>query len=281
MEKVAQLKREMSRTPHTKPKDDSYLRLRYTRYADDFLIGIVGPRELAERVKRMVGEYLRIHLKLTMNQSKTEITSAEDKVPFLGYLIRKAPRRVYKKRIKTLGRTIKSMASRAKPILLMDTNKVIKRMERENFCTKEGEPRPNFRLFYHHPQSFSVDRANSILRGISNYYHLANNKKEGVTRIAYIIRYSLAKTLAAKHKLGTMRQVFKLAGRDLSKPIDSKKAHGTTDQKLIADSKGNLKMKPMKMIYTRSEQVTKPDLEPFVDKRRKQAHLEDPLAKLE
>lgn len=277
---VTQLKKEMSRTPHTKPKDDSYLRLRYTRYADDFLIGIVGPRNLAVRVKRIVGEYLRIHLKLTMNESKTQITSAEDRVPFLGYLIRKAPRRVYKKRLKTLGRTIKTMGSRSKPILLMDTNKVIKRMERANFCTKGGEPRPNFRLFYHHPQSFSVDRANSILRGLAKYYHLANNKKEGITRIAYIIRFSLAKTLAAKHKLGTMRQVFKRAGRDLSNPIDSKKVEGTTDQKLIADSKGSLRPKPMKIIYSRSNEITKPDLEPFVDKRRKPMHLENPLAKL-
>lgn len=100
--------------------------------------------------------------------------------------------------------------------------KVINRLAEKGFCDKSGHPKPNF-AYFQYPQSYSVARIASILRGLANYYHLANSKRQCVTRLSYILRTSLAKTYAAKFKLGTAAKVFAKGGRDLSKPIKAKK----------------------------------------------------------
>lgn len=42
------------------PKDSKFLRIAYVRYADDFLVGISGPKILAERIRNL----LRLRLSL-------------------------------------------------------------------------------------------------------------------------------------------------------------------------------------------------------------------------
>ena len=40
------------------PQDPAYRRLKYVRYADDFLIGFIGPRSEAEEIKERIGKFL-------------------------------------------------------------------------------------------------------------------------------------------------------------------------------------------------------------------------------
>jgi hypothetical protein len=66
--------------------DSDYRRLRYLRYADDFLLGFVGPRSEAEEIKRQLGEFLRDELKLELSEAKTLITHGRSQAArFLGY----------------------------------------------------------------------------------------------------------------------------------------------------------------------------------------------------
>jgi hypothetical protein len=58
-----------------------------------------------------------------------------------------------------------------------------------------------------------------ILRGLANYYKLANNSRQMISHLNYIIRVSIAKIFAAKYRLGTIAKVFALAGKDLSRPM--------------------------------------------------------------
>src|SRR5262249_50087990 len=70
------------------PFDPSYKRLRYIRSADDFLLGLIGPREEAEKIKVQLREYLRDHLKLELSPEKTLITPARtEPARFFGYEI--------------------------------------------------------------------------------------------------------------------------------------------------------------------------------------------------
>ena len=56
------------------------------RYADDFLLGFIGPRDEAEAIKRRIGEFLRDQLKLELSEEKTLITHARtEHARFLGY----------------------------------------------------------------------------------------------------------------------------------------------------------------------------------------------------
>ena len=44
--------------PYGDTHDPEYRRLRYIRYADDFLLGFAGPRNEAEDIKTRIGEFL-------------------------------------------------------------------------------------------------------------------------------------------------------------------------------------------------------------------------------
>ena len=48
--------------PSVDPTDENYRRLTYCRYADDFLIGVIGSREDAEKVRANVREFIKGNL---------------------------------------------------------------------------------------------------------------------------------------------------------------------------------------------------------------------------
>ena len=54
--------------------DPGYRRLRYSRYADDHLLGFTGPKAEAEQIKAKLARFLRETLKLELNPAKTLIT---------------------------------------------------------------------------------------------------------------------------------------------------------------------------------------------------------------
>lgn len=69
--------------------DPNFVRVRYVRYADDFLISVIGPRSLALEIKERVSQFLAENLGLQMNEAKTSITNAsQHTASFLGTYIR-------------------------------------------------------------------------------------------------------------------------------------------------------------------------------------------------
>ena len=50
----------------------------YIRYADDFLIGVIGRKADAEQVKQDVGRFIRENLHLEMSEEKSLITHGHD-----------------------------------------------------------------------------------------------------------------------------------------------------------------------------------------------------------
>jgi len=85
-EEARVLRRAMRQMPSGDPTDPTYRRLRYIRYADDFLLGLAGPRAEAEEIQRQLDEFLRDTLKLELSETKTRITHARTEAArFLGY----------------------------------------------------------------------------------------------------------------------------------------------------------------------------------------------------
>jgi group II intron reverse transcriptase/maturase len=83
-----ELARQMRTIPYGDPTDPGYRRLRYTRYADDHILGFIGPKAEAEQIKTRLATFLRETLALELNQSKTLITHARTGAArFLGYEI--------------------------------------------------------------------------------------------------------------------------------------------------------------------------------------------------
>ena len=82
---IRELRRSLKSIPYSDQMDDSYKRLCYIRYADDFLIGVIGSKEDAEQIKQDVGYFIRDKLHLEMSEEKTLITHGHDAAKFLGY----------------------------------------------------------------------------------------------------------------------------------------------------------------------------------------------------
>ncbi len=83
------LKQQMLQTEAKDPIDPDYRRMYYVRYADDFLVGINGSKTEAEALKIWLGDYLSSELQLELSQEKTLVTSAKERVRFLGYDIKR------------------------------------------------------------------------------------------------------------------------------------------------------------------------------------------------
>ena len=65
--------------------NEEYKSLVYCRYADDFLIGVIGSFEDASEIKEKFRVFLKNTLHLEMSEEKTKITHSQDKARFLGY----------------------------------------------------------------------------------------------------------------------------------------------------------------------------------------------------
>jgi group II intron reverse transcriptase/maturase len=86
--KAREYQRQMRAIPSGDPSDPGYRRLRYTRYADDILLGFTGPKAEAEAIKDQLARFLRGELALELNAGKTLITHARTRAArYLGYEI--------------------------------------------------------------------------------------------------------------------------------------------------------------------------------------------------
>jgi group II intron reverse transcriptase/maturase len=86
--KARDLRRQLRSLPVGDPQDPGYRRLRYSRYADDHLLGFIGPKAEAEAIKDQLARFLREELALDLNTDKTLITHARTRAArYLGYEI--------------------------------------------------------------------------------------------------------------------------------------------------------------------------------------------------
>jgi len=86
--KAQELDRQRRSMPSQDTRDEGFRRLRFIRYADDFLLALTGPKNEAEAIKVEVGAFLKESLHLEMSTSKTLVTHARTAhARFLGYAI--------------------------------------------------------------------------------------------------------------------------------------------------------------------------------------------------
>jgi hypothetical protein len=71
--------------PSGDPFDREYKRLYYCRYADDYLIGIIGSHADAEQISQEAKRYIEETLRLTIAEEKFHIHHSREGATFLGY----------------------------------------------------------------------------------------------------------------------------------------------------------------------------------------------------
>ena len=77
MAEMKETRAKMLSVPASDPMDENFRRLVYVRYADDFLIGVIGSQQDAFDIKNKVGAFLKENLHLEMSEEKTLITHAK------------------------------------------------------------------------------------------------------------------------------------------------------------------------------------------------------------
>jgi group II intron reverse transcriptase/maturase len=192
--------KELHRMPRNDPNDPGYRRLHYIRYADDFLLGFVGPRHEAEEIKRQLGDYLRDTLNLELSQEKTLITHATQQAAcFLGYEIvtQMADDHCDRKKRRMANGKIGLRV----PMAVVEKKRAL--------YLRHGKPkqRPELR----HDSDFTiVERYQAEYRGIVQYYLLAQNVS-WLWKLHWTMNRSLLHTLAGKHKTtcGKMLRKYK------------------------------------------------------------------------
>ncbi len=192
-----QLRKQMQQLPSVDPFDPEYRRLRYVRYADDFVLGFSGPKAEAEQIKESLATFLRDTLKLELSKDKTLITHATSQAArFLGYEL---VNQHANDQLDSHGK--RKVNGR---IGLRVPAKVI-----EQHCQAYmSNGKPVRRNGFHNDEDYTiVSRYQAEFRGVVQYYLLAYNVFH-FGRLQWVMGKSLAKTLANKHKT-TSAKIFR------------------------------------------------------------------------
>jgi hypothetical protein len=169
----------------------------YTRYADDWIIGIRGPRHLATEIKNKLESFLKFHL---IHPDKTKITNIRaGKVFFLGYYI-------------FLPRNMKI----GKSNFQMPVDQVIKRMKERGYITydKNNKVRPISKASYTQLEdALIVNHFRKVWLGLKNFYSGSSNRSH-LQYIHYLFHISCAMTLAHRHR-SSVKKIMKKHGKRL------------------------------------------------------------------
>lgn len=196
--------------------DDSFKRLKYVRYADDFLIGVIGSKEDSQRIKEDIRKFLESKLKLELSDDKTLITHAEKTAIFLGYGIFVNKSNLAKR--DSTGRLQRVYNKKVRLIIPKDTikSKLLENGILEIKChngKEQWKPREN-RKHFHNDDLEILQIYNQQIRGFHNYYAIANNSSL-LHSYKYIMEYSMYKTFAAKYRTSVSKIARKYKKKNL------------------------------------------------------------------
>lgn len=209
---VARLKaieQERAAFPSGDEMDGSYRRLKYIRYADDFILGVIGSKEDALRIKEDIKSFLSESLALKLSEEKTLITHTGKSAKFLGYEItvtrNNHQRRDVQGRLRrTYGKRVRlnvSMATLRDKLLEYGAMEIKLRNGKEIW-----KPKCRSGLIFNDDLEI-LDRYNRETVGFCNYYLIANNCVV-LHNFRYIMEYSMYKTFAGKYR-STVRKINK------------------------------------------------------------------------
>ncbi len=199
-EKLTELSRKQRSIPSQKLDDPNYRRLWYCRYADDWLVGLIAPKQEAELIKDKIEEFLKCNLNLELSAEKTSIKHAKSEgTTFLGYEVKiRDDEKLVKQKIG--GSYCTRRSTKGTPMLCVPKEKIGK------FCKSKGYGQWETMEIFHRPKLLHLSDAeiistyNAELRGLANYYAMAKDVKTKLNRLFHIAHNSLVKTLANKHK---------------------------------------------------------------------------------
>jgi group II intron reverse transcriptase/maturase len=196
---VLALKRERRQYPAGDMYDPTFRRLRYIRYADDFILSFIGPKAEAEEIKEQLRAFLRTELKLELHPEKTLITHAHtEQARFLGYAVS-----IYQENTKIArrcdnGAKTRSINGKVRlgiPYGLIDEQ--AKRYQRNGKVVSEA-------LLLQSSVPNILQTFQARYRGLVEYYKYAVDRKQ-LGKLRYVMEIALVKTLAQKLRISVSK----------------------------------------------------------------------------
>lgn len=218
------LKLEKVRAKYPSKIPASGYRIYYVRYADDFLVGVNGPRRIAEKLKQELKTFLLDKLKLTLNIEKTKITRSDKGIYFLGarlkcHISRTNDQKRRKFSVAVTGRKVRARVPQGRIIALAPLEHIVKKLQSQGICQIKNFRKHNViptrkTAWINLDLSEIIKKYNSVWQGLLNYYSFAYNRCQ-LNYAQYLIHHSLACTFMSKLKLNSRRQVFKKYGKTI------------------------------------------------------------------
>jgi RNA-directed DNA polymerase len=199
--------------------DKKFRRLKYCRYADDFVLGFIGSKIEATKIMDKIKEFLRTELLLEVAEEKTKIESHKVGIRFLNYEIRSWAKPFFKKKIVKGVPSYHRYGDWLIYLFVPDdrAKEYCKKKSYGDWTTVKSKHRT---YLVNLSDAEILNKYNEELRGFYQYYKIARNFYSNCWKLFYIADYSCRKTLAAKHK----SSVKKISGKYLkSTPKGDKK----------------------------------------------------------
>lgn len=192
--------------------DDSFKRLNFVRYVDDFIIGIDGSLNDAKEIGNKVTEFLKNILFFEIKRYTIKNFCKEgDK--FLGFIILG-----WKTKSRKLIDTKKGkQLAFHRPKILIPIEEILDKLNSMGLVRKYNNDFRGtaYRKLVQHPLYNIVEYYNSLYRGIANYYSIAYDI-HSLRNLNYILKVSCCLTIALKMKLKTISKVIKKFGKNLT-----------------------------------------------------------------
>jgi len=186
-------------------------RLRYRRYADDFVLSAICSKSEAEEIYRKIACFLKEELKLNVSQAKSGLKHNTEIIRFLGYDIT----------IMNTERIVKLIAKGQhykKRTLKAQITFRVPEAKLQDFATKHGYGNWETMEAEHIPFLAHVSDVEMTLhysaemRGIARYYVLADNFSRAIGKLRILWIQSYLKSMGNKHKM-SMQKVATMLNR--------------------------------------------------------------------
>lgn len=204
-EQLAQQRRSL---PSQDTHDPNFRRLRYIRYADDFILSFAGSRAEAEVIKEEISAFLKTTLHLEMSAEKTLITNARSEYArFLGYAVSifHADDKITRN---TRNPEVKRRAANGKVRLGVPyglTDQIAERYMRGGKVVADA-------AMLAFSDAHIINNYQSRYRGLAEYYKYAVDRHQ-MGSLKNIMQAALVKTLMEKYKLSVSKVYRKYRGK--------------------------------------------------------------------
>ncbi len=181
--KLRELLRQRKHTPPLDKDKRHPCRVKYVRYADDWLLLIAGGKHEAEAIKQRVKEKLS-EMGLRLSEEKTKVTHWSESLRFLGY---------------DLHGELRAQGVGIHAVLSIPYEKL--RKVEETLKRRSG--------YYHIPELDVMMQLSAVYCGWCNYYRYANNASRVFGTLAREAWWSYAHFLARKQKSSIKQMIIR------------------------------------------------------------------------